>query len=303
MAQHGQRNNAFHTSSADIAELRFSFRAADQASRVSHRRRSLNDSFSGLLVNPDHNVGEFIRKSGTQTGAAQNVLVPRSIPTLSKPKKNREGYGFSYSDTFDFDSDEYPDTEAEDEGQNQTPRPVVRTSSNTKPETIRHAAEKRPQLSFCSTASTLQDDSFNDVVVIRDIGSFHVAKPQRILPCTTATREDTIRLRLRAKALFEMFPRSGEVQAGMLCRMERMVLAEHRRAQDDQAYMLSITECTLKLKDFLLRVKEERIDTGEERRIIEEEIEWTKWILEASQTGVMHLKTPGCNCRPDWEED
>lgn len=62
------------------------------------------------------------------------------------------------------------------------------------------------------------------------------------------------------------------------------------------------TNCALKLCGFLLRTAAERVETGENQRVVEHEMEWAQWLLIASRTGVMHLKGPGCKCRPDWEE-
>lgn len=202
------------------------------------------------------------------------------IPELSKPK--RQGYGFSFSESAFYDSDEYPDTECDwespaDHGDNSAP--------------------SRPH-------KPVEDMSFNDLVVIRDVGSFHLARPQKRLSCTTATREDTIRLKVAAKNLLN-YTESQDIYSGLVIRLERMVRTSLVRKLGDEATatLATMIYCAVKLKNFLAEVRMDRIGTGEATALVEHEIEWAKWLVEASHTGVMHLKGVGCTCRPDWEEE
>lgn len=256
-------------------------------SKPNKEDKVLNRSFSELLVtNAQSNLTGPLRHHYTDTPSdlssesnhESKVLDPS---VFSHPTKKREGYGFSYSEPLWYDSDEYPDTECD-----WNPNDEL-------------AAVPFPQ----GGALFDQDSSFEDMVVMRDIGSFHIAKPQRVLPCTKATREDTVRLKQRAKMLFK-WDESGDVYAELVGRLERMVYNDlERKIGSRDMSIPSIVECASKLKNFLQRTKEERVETGESRRAAEHEIEWATWLEEASRTGVMHMKTRGCNCRPDWEED
>lgn len=204
-----------------------------------------------------------------------------------------------------FDSDDYPDTECEWDPDE--------TSSNANPGSPMNAnsylnwdgtAEQVSRPASRDSTSTIEDQSFNELVVLRDVGSFHLARPQRILPCTPATREDTMRLKLQAKALVSKYEESADIQAQLLTRLERMMYAEQ---QQQRAIVSSdsnaMARCAEKLRDFLLKVKEERVETGEHRTIVEHEIEWVTWLVQASKTGVMHVRTEGCTCRPDWDPE
>ncbi|KAF1850901.1 uncharacterized protein K460DRAFT_328250 [Cucurbitaria berberidis CBS 394.84] len=287
---------------SDVA-LRFSFTmAADQRSNDHHRHQPPNESFSKLAVTSNTTKYASGHRPQAETMTRQSVSASPFIPDLSKPKTKREGYGFSYSETFWCDSDEYPDTECdtEYEWESEVPKtqPSTGPSKSIKQEHEWDAAKQTIQASF--GGSTVVDCSFDDAVVLRDIGSFHLARPQQILPCTKATREDTIRLKYHAKTLLNKYQESSNIQDQLLTRLERMV-DKRQKSASNEAH--SVTHCALRLQDFLLKIKEERVETGEHRRFIEHEIEWVNWLVEASRTGVMHLRTRVCRCRPDWEED
>jgi hypothetical protein len=246
-----------------------------------HPERVLDQSFSKLSF----------ERSGEGTGNAPSatsttaVRLP-DIPEMTKPKKEREGYGFSFSDSMFYDSDEYPDTECDwDSGTEKDPGPDDDPAPN-------------PTYQVPAIA---QNSSFNDVVVVRDVGSFHIARPQKRLPCTSATREDTIRVKHAAKQLFK-YKESSDIYAQLVDRLERMV-SNLLQMPGKYGYSTITSHCALKLQDYLLGTREWRIDTGELHVFVEHEIDWAKWLVEASRTGVMHLKGAGCNCRPDWEED
>jgi hypothetical protein len=236
-----------------------------------------------------------------QSDASQRPAAP-FIPQLSKPKKKREGYGFSYSETFWCDSDEYPDTDGDTVCDTETEWDFGTRLDQPDGELSTSFRRQMIQPSPPDSTSGSQTPSFDDVVVLRDVGSFHIAMPQRTLACTTATREDALRLKSQAYVLINRYQESSDVQAQLLSRLERMVYTEQQQISDVYAQMPSLTDCALKLRDFLLSTKDGRIQTGEHHRFVEHEIEWAKWFLEASRTGVMHLRTSRCKCRPDWEE-
>lgn len=246
----------------------------------------LNRSFSELLVTTDRNNLTGPLKHDYTDTPSDLSSEPNHEPKAPDPSvfshpsntRKREGYGFSYSEPLWYDSDEYPDTECD-------------WDPNTEEQTAPFEALFD------------QDSSFDDIVVMRDVGSFHMAKPQRTLQCTRATREDTLRLKQRAKMLFR-WDESGDVYSSLVGRLERMVYNDlEKKISDRGSSIPSVLQCASRLRDFLQRNKEERVETGESRRAVEHEIEWAAWLVEASRTGVMHLKTRGCTCRPDWEEE
>jgi hypothetical protein len=210
------------------------------------------------------------------------------IPNRELPKKRREGYGFSFSDSLFRDTEGYADNEY-DWGS----------------ETEKAPTPPPEQVSFLGSvgpANIALNSSFDDFVVVRDVGSFHLAKPQRRLTCTHATQEDTIRIKHAAKALLK-YDESSNIHAGILSRLERMVHRSVQKSASGHTQAASALQCALKLQDFLIRTKGGRVDTGEVVRVVEHEIEWATWLVEASRTGVMHIKGQGCKCRPEWEEE
>jgi hypothetical protein len=93
------------------------------------------------------------------------------------------------------------------------------------------------------------------------------------------------------------YAESPDIQAQLTSRIERMVYA----AQQQSSNAPLILRCALRLRDFLKSVREMRVETGEHRTMVEHEEEWAEWLVEASRTGVMHVRGEGCRCRPDWE--
>ncbi|KAF2128367.1 hypothetical protein P153DRAFT_35756 [Dothidotthia symphoricarpi CBS 119687] len=261
---------------------------------------ALTSTFTGLLVTADKdNITKHTQQVPLKAphDSPPTTTETHGIPdpsVFTRPSKSREGYGFSYSESLWCDSDEYPDTECDWD------------ASDTESDDM--DPDSGPPI-FIEPNS-----SFDDMVVMRDVGSFHIAKPQKALPCTQATREDTIRLKMQAKVLFK-WRESGDVYAQLTSRLERMIYGEMEKlergvegsgeslASGKTYQMPSMTDCAVRLRDFLLRIRDERVETGESRRFVEHEIEWVGWLVEASRVGVMHLKTVGCRCRPDWEEE
>ncbi len=286
--------------------LRFSFEGAFDYGPISdaHQAQALNQSFSDLAVTKEANeqTPKHTVKINSLKDHVENEQPFR--PELSKPKRKKEGYGFSYSDTFWLDdSDEYPDTEVDWDPGEESHQPVNTDLTAARQENHWNAEAQTGQVSFGGSTVIDGESSFDDFVVIRDVGSFHMARPQKILPCTKATREDAVRLKIKAKTLLGKYKESDEIQAQLLIRLERMVVTEQEKQQTNVSQgTVSILKCTLKISEFLAKIKEERIETGEHRTFVEHELEWVKWLVDASRIGVLHLKTSGCKCRPDWEE-
>jgi len=298
------------------------------ASRSSFTAKSGEQSDNPCTPSPDRTPPEnpessqkTVKISGhTLDIADRSSPPPRFGPVLSLPTKKPGGYGFSYSDPFFQDSDDYPDSDEWDpegsEYQPGNPASAPAASSDQDPSKVSSAISVSPprpsladsqrclsRLSFSSTASTVNEESFNEVVVMRDVGSFHVATPQKALACTAATREDTIRLKAQGKALLKKYAESAQVQERLLSRLERMVLVGQDRANRHYTELPSVSSFALKIQAFLLRTQHERIETGELPSVVEHEVEWAKWLVDASQKGVMHFKTEDCHCRPTWEEE
>lgn len=274
--------------SNSFSDLSFEESSALQASASARAREPVS--------RPNSTVHSFVPIAPQHTPQQQFPNQPSVpfVPDLTKPK--REGYGFSFADTIFQDSMEYPDTECDWGSETERDSPNEHDSGF-------EDASPTPTGSGPLTAIA-NDTSFDDVVVMRDVGSFHLARPQKRLSCTTATREDTLSVKIAAKKLLK-YNESASIYAELVGRLERMVHAS-LHLPDDNGYITtgtSATTCALKLQDHLLRTKSSRIMTGEVRLLVEHEIEWATWLVEASRTGVMHLKAKGCKCRPDWEEE
>jgi hypothetical protein len=253
-------------------------------------------------------------------------------PVLTKPgqKKKKEGYGFSYSETFMYDSDDYPDTECEwdpdaeeqEQGQETEPNtPTTPTSfGNTayllnwdsgeevsRIDEVQHVVQysqptqqPTPRQSFSS--STTNAPSFDDLVVLRDVDSFHLNRPARPLPCTHATREDALYLKHSAQALLSRYKESRDIQLALLTRLERMLNAEHEQpGATEESVASALGPAAQRLERWLKESREERIETGEWRGVVEHEVEWGEWLVRAVGWGVLHVRRRGCRCRPDWD--
>jgi hypothetical protein len=297
-------------------QLRFSFTSpSDRTLGREDGDSTFNQSFSGLSMNAGSNRSTsgydlLSKKASPVRPVRPKVSTPQlpqqtQPPQLSKPHKKREGYGFSYSETFMYDTDEYPDTEcgSDHEGQTTETRSVKSTnhSAVSDPYVNWDGRLQATRLNTTDSATTVEGQSFDDMLVLRDVGSFHLDRPQRILPCTRATREDTTRLKYLASDLMEKHLESEDIQASLLSRLGRMVYTEQQDSFTETES--SVLHCALKLRDFLLKVKENRVETGELRCTVEHEIEWVKWLVEASRTGVMHVRTAECTCDRDWDQE
>jgi hypothetical protein len=273
--------------------LRFSFTADD--SNVTQSRSHPSRAPASSLES--YNASQALNSSFTGLSFGHDTAAS-IFPELSNPKKQREGYGFSFSDSLFRDDDEYPDTDCEGElGREARSLNVKQKAALARKS--RTATSDRP----ATPGHDSSYSSFSEVVVMREIGSFDVAKPPRRLACTTATREDTIRLKQATKSLLK-YNESGEIYADLIGRLERMVRAALQGpASDFPTTAPTTNSCAIKLRDHLLITAYGRIVTGEDQIIVEHEAQWANWMVEASRTGVMHLKGPGCRCRSDWDEN
>jgi hypothetical protein len=261
------------------------------------------------------------RASPVQPFQPQMSIYQPTPPLLTKPGKKKEGYGFSYSETFMYDSDDYPDTECEwdpeaeeqeTETEPSTPTSVSHnayliwddgTRDSRRTGQPQQTQQPTPRQSFSSSTTTAP--SFDDLVVLRDVGSFNLTRPSRhqyTLPCTHATPSDALLLRQRASNLLSRYTESASIQLGLLTRLERMLYLEQSKlGATEDAVAASLASSTERLRDWLVRSKEERVRTGEWKGVVEHEIEWAEWLVQATGRGVLHVRRKGCRCRPDWE--
>ncbi|KAI4915376.1 uncharacterized protein J4E92_009330 [Alternaria infectoria] len=305
-------------------QLRFSFSESfiDDVERQFHSENNFNQSFSGLTMTPGASFSSSSSQSTTKASPVQPIQPQTSIyhqpPVLIKPGKKREGYGFSYSETFMYDSDDYPDTECGD-AEDQASELHTTRSLDSNPYlnwdgTMRSQQVQQSHLSQQSQSSTRPTSrdstttiptpttSFDDLVVLRPPGSFHLARPQRHLPCTTATREDALALRASATLLFSKYTESASIQLALLTRMERMMYLEQQKpGATEDSVAESLEACVRRLRDWLVKSRDERIATGEWSGVVEHENEWVEWMVRAAERGVLHVRRRGCRCRPEWE--
>ncbi|KAF2253870.1 hypothetical protein BU26DRAFT_516142 [Trematosphaeria pertusa] len=184
----------------------------------------------------------------------------------------RQGYGFFYSDSSDSDDSEDEETT----------------------EAIVHPGE--PIIN--------PDSSFNDKVVLRTDADWDFWKAGKRLPCTHATADDSMKLKVRAKKLLE-WAEAEDVFFQMSNRLERMLSTEldktHGRLTDGMQPP-SLYDMALKLRAFMRKVSDERIEMGECDNFVNHELKWAEWFVDATKAGVMHIKVKGCKCRPSWPE-
>lgn len=188
---------------------------------------------------------------------------PQRMPSISRPK--REGYGFHYSE-------------------------FSTTSQST--------FDEGP-----SAGETIinPNTSFQDIVVMRNNTNF--LQPST-LSCTAAKFEDTVRIKYAASKLLK-FTESEKIYENLSNRLERMLHMEldkmDGKLKQGQRYP-SVHACAIKLRDHIIKFQKERVEVGECERLVEHELKWAEWFVEASRVGVLHLKVMGCRCRPEWEQ-
>jgi hypothetical protein len=150
------------------------------------------------------------------------------------------------------------------------------------------------------------DPSFRDNLVFRGTSDFSFHKPATILRCTAATFTDTMQMQCAASSLLK-HTESADVFGSISNRIERMVTRKFEAVTTSRGTLKrgeevpSTHECTIKLRDWLKKELENRVEVGEQRSVLEHELEWAEWFVEAAKKGVLHLKVAGCKCRPEWE--
>ena len=80
-----------------------------------------------------------------------------------------------------------------------------------------------------------------------------------------------------------------------------MYLEQQKPGATEDSVAESLEACVRRLRDWLVKSQQERIETGEWRGVVEHEIEWVEWMVRAAERGVLHVRRRGCRCRPEWE--
>ncbi|PSN71600.1 hypothetical protein BS50DRAFT_286829 [Corynespora cassiicola Philippines] len=140
------------------------------------------------------------------------------------------------------------------------------------------------------------NSSFEEKLVIRSSTQYLELQGPRTLKCTEALPEDVEEAIEKSKAILRLWVESSDSLEAMMNRLERMVGTQSEK----KTGRLSPRECALKLLKHLEDAKEGRVETGEPQVLVEHEIMWAEWLVFVTKAKVMHLKTKGCNCRPEW---
>jgi hypothetical protein len=142
------------------------------------------------------------------------------------------------------------------------------------------------------------DNSRGVGAMLLDMGNQVVGRYQ-YLPCTRATEADAQRVQRNSKQL-DKFYQSKKTQSNLTNRLQYMVDAELNAAEQEKRRAASVVELAGRLQDFLQRISDERVATGESARWVNHELEWAEWVVDAAKSGVLHLKTRECKCRDHW---
>ena len=250
-------------------------------------------------------------------GEVGNIVKPRpslldvEVPTRSDKENASRARQSSVRKSFYFDAEEDIDqnpgvssqlsgvTEVADDPAPVNTKTIPRTTQSKsitkEPCTVQHESQQ----SFTTTNPTSfvsdHEDDFDDMIVLTNI-----PYPTHTLPCTRATEKTTARLKASAFSLMR-FSESEAIFSGLMIRLERMLDTEIDIVlQDKRLPKPSLSRLVKRLRDFLRGIKEGRLATGEESRIVEHELRMCGWMVEACREGVMHVRTRRCGCRPDW---
>jgi hypothetical protein len=169
---------------------------------------------------------------------------------------------------------------------------------------------KFSQTSFSVSNIIEPNSSFDDVLVCRQNGDSSFTSPST-KPCSAAANMmDITTAEYCAEKLLKERPDSDIICETICSRLERMVNAriasakKEAKTKNQKVVVPKPVEAAVKLRAYLLEQKEKRLEMGEVNEIVELEIRWADWLVDVTQTGVMHLKVHGCTCRPElmtWE--
>lgn len=161
------------------------------------------------------------------------------------------------------------------------------------------------QSSFAISNTINHQSSFDDVLVCRHQCDTSFTSPST-KPCSAgANMNDIAHVQYIARQLMAEHSRSDEICESVASCFERVMQLKISNAIADaknkrvKAAVPNLVDAATELRADLLMGMEERLEMGEERAIIELELRWAEWLVESTSLGVMHLKVPGCTCRPE----
>ncbi|KAL1608459.1 hypothetical protein SLS60_003401 [Paraconiothyrium brasiliense] len=169
-------------------------------------------------------------------------------------------------------------------------------------------AKKLPssgQSSFSVSEIIEPNSSFDDVLVCRANGDSSYKSPST-KPCSAAANmEDIHEAEHSAGELLKLRPDSESICDIMVSRLERMMSAKIASAKQEAKVSRTTpvvprpVDAANQLLKYLIEQKETRLEMGEDKGTVDLENAWAGWLVKVTQSGVMHLKQPGCKCRPE----
>ncbi|KAF2789287.1 hypothetical protein K505DRAFT_392935 [Melanomma pulvis-pyrius CBS 109.77] len=243
-------------------------------------------------------------EDGTKTTARQASSVSSRTPQSSVRTS------FYFDAVEDQDSSNQLATITEDEDEDSTNVASVHyhnhNSSNSKvppkeergylvllPEEERKRAHSAQQSFSTSTSASASfasdlDDDFDDRIVLADVP--YPPSHLHCLPCTRASATVTARLKSSAFSLLR-YEESETMFSALMIRLERMLDTEFEISRQDKRHSRpSLSKLVRRLRDWLIRIADGRVGTGEESRVVEHELMMVEWMVEACREGVMHIK-------------
>ncbi|KAJ4354084.1 uncharacterized protein N0V89_005817 [Didymosphaeria variabile] len=161
------------------------------------------------------------------------------------------------------------------------------------------------QSSFSVSEIIEPNSSFDDVLVCRANGDSSFTSPST-KPCSAAANiKDIYEAEYFAGKLLKLRPDSAGICDTMMSRLERMVNAkiatakQVAKASRKKVVAPKPVDAAIQLRKYLLEQKETRLEMGEVKGTVNLEIGWADWLVKVTQSGVVHLKLPGCTCRPE----
>lgn len=169
------------------------------------------------------------------------------------------------------------------------------------------------QNSFAVSSIIDPNSSFDDVLVCRQQGDHSFTSPSTKHCSAGANMNDITEAEYYAEKLLRERPGSDGICETMCSRLERMVNAkitiakkEAKAKKKKKVVAPKPVDAAIQLRKYLLDQKESRLEMGEVEEIVELELRWANWLVDVTKSGVMHLKVPGCTCRPElmaWDEE
>lgn len=164
-------------------------------------------------------------------------------------------------------------------------------------ETIRDVSEYEEEESMhYEENDDLEPAKEGDLVILDTIS---IGRSRNRRKCTQATIIDIQRLKRKAISLVR-YEESEDVYAELTERLQRMYRREEKLAAQEGRAEALLRKLARWLHDWLEKIEEGRVITGENSRFLRHELEWAEWIEEATRKGVLHIKVKGCLCEREW---